>query len=315
MSQSHEKKSELAEKFLFLLESIPDGRTAVKEALQPTSEPIEWEYVSPFDGVLRKIDIDSRIFSDHGISEMVSTVIELEQSIKSKLVRSDYYQGLLPIFDSSTFKRAIKKLGFGTAPSEKESLEQRINNARFVVERLSHNRPGWYVSPYSVIYRGSHFVYLEWLKAFCAACHGYLTEERYKVATNGPYAVKRARELVDELNSIFEEPIFRRSYYNINPITIRKGGFFIRRLQRLQEDLSSDEILDRIDIKVKKNKTLRERLLASDLLYANYKIFYKPKVSAVYDLMALPFVEEIIELKTIQREWMKERARRRIRGT
>lgn len=180
-----------------------------------------------------------------------------------------------------SFQIAMQKLGF-TASSGQNPYEKIIE--------IHNNRTKWrsHHLKKSVIRHAT--LHLAYVGGVARASSGFITGNRRKAAIEGPKAIQRMLELMEQIEEIQKSTDFLGQ-----PISI--GGRFWERTKSNMEGT-----LEHLFSTTKRDdQDLAARLMASELIRLHIKLFSAPHKNSVYLLMGLPFIERPMEMKTIER--------------
>ncbi|AVB13426.1 MULTISPECIES: hypothetical protein [Pseudomonas syringae group] len=188
------------------------------------------------------------------------------------------------------FQIALQKLGFSVSSDE--------NPYKKIIEEHQRTLTEWrpYLIKRSVLRHAT--LYLSYVSGVAKASSGFITGERRKAALEGPRAIQRMLELMEEIEKIRDNTDFLGRKVSIG------GRFWDLTKSNMEGSLEHLFSTTRRD-----DKDLATRLMASELIRLHIKLFDAPHKNSVFHLMGLPFIDRPIEMKTIERLVALEKSR------
>ncbi|WP_434698850.1 hypothetical protein [Pseudomonas sp. D1-1] len=255
--------------------------------------------VDEFVGLLDKRfgEITKDISNEPGFRLTEPMISELAENLKT--ARFEAFQSCFDdenevayawLNSEPSFQIALHKLGF-TASGDKNPYEK-------IIEERQRTRTKWrsqFIKDSALRHATLHVIYMG---GVAKASSGFITGERRKAALEGPKAIQRMLDLMEEI-----EEIRKNTDFLGRPVSI--GGRFWEMAKSNMEGS-----LEHLFSTTKRDdKDLATRLMASELIRLHLKLFSAPHKNSIYHLMGLPFIDRPIEMKTIERLVTLEKAR------
>ncbi|HCJ29535.1 MAG TPA: hypothetical protein DHV63_09620 [Pseudomonas sp.] len=144
--------------------------------------------------------------------------------------------------------------------------------------------------------------YLRYMCGICLELYNYVTGRGVSATINGPVAIKRMTDLITEFQRLASEDFF--------PQESQKA--LLSHSNRLLDRLHRSDFLPS-PVTRRNDRDLPARVVATGLIRLHLRHYGEGHKRAVFHLMGLPFIERLLEMRTIERLIKAEQERRTIR--
>lgn len=265
----------------------PEHFQALERAIEQFITALAEKYVEITKDVSNEPDF-------HLTEQMVVELAESFKAARSEAIQACFNEETDVAYawldTEPSFRIALQKLGFTVSGSN--------NPYEKVIEDCQHTNPKWRAHRIRESVLRHATLHLAYMGGVAKASSGFITGERRRAALEGPKAIQRMLDLMEEIEKIRKSTDFLG-----RPVSI--GGRFWERTKSNMEGT-----LEHLFSTTKRDdKDLAARLMASELIRLHIKLFFAPHKNSVFHLMGLPFVDRPIEMKTIERLVALENAR------
>lgn len=175
------------------------------------------------------------------------------------------------------------------------------------LEKLSDKYLASYTLKKLGVYQAANFEYINFMSEFGRMAYWYLTNTYLEKITVSKDRLNKIIELLSEVHNEVDTMLNSKWFpQSLRMLTLPYGDFrsgkrrAIGELRKIQKE--------ELSIVKRKDQTVQERLMIVDLIRTHKRILdFDIDKRALYKLMELPFINNLIEMKTIERIIKSER--------